>query len=287
MWPLSEYFWTLSNHVLGGSIVLYSTLLSFSCSECSPFGANFEMSWITFGGLSRQHMNASSQMSVRRKCPGPIVSIVVLWIAAERKCVDFFFLSVNLICSRPYWCQYMHMFVHIFHFFNSSSDYLHAFLPAVWLTKNPCKVWYCWKIKSKSISRSLFVLFMKMLFSTNTFCYKGLSSTLMHIVWFILYVLPDVILTRCMDCRRSGHDILFLSPLLKNTGMRTNETKNTRSVLFKTRRPWRKSTSMRLYNILLEVNFIYILYGMMAFYVESLEADDEEERWMGAETGRP
>lgn len=43
---------------------------------------------------------------------------------------------------------------------------------------------------------------------------------------------------------------------------------------------------MRLY-ILLEVNFIYILYGMMAFYVESLEADDEEERWMGAETGRP
>lgn len=35
---------------------------------------------------------------------------------------------------------------------------------------------------------------------------------------------------------------------------------------------------MRLYNILLEVNLIYILYGMMAFYVESLEADDEEER---------
>lgn len=44
---------------------------------------------------------------------------------------------------------------------------------------------------------------------------------------------------------------------------------------------------MRLYNILLEVNFIYILYGMMASYVESLEADDEEERWMRAETGRP
>lgn len=118
----------------------------------------------------------------------PCVHYCSLDCSREKMC-GFFFLSVNLICSRPYWCQYMHMFVHIFHFFNSTSDYLHAFLPAVWLTKKPCKVWYCWKIKSKSNSRCLFVLFM--IFTT-----------------------------------------FFLSPLLKNTEMCTNELKNTQSVLF-------------------------------------------------------
>lgn len=100
--------------------------------------------------------NVCAQKVSRSHC----VRYCSLDCSREKMCVFFFFLSVHLICSQPYWCQYMHMFVHIFHFFNSSTNYLHAFLPAVWLTKNPCKVWYCWKIKTKSISRSLFVLFM-------------------------------------------------------------------------------------------------------------------------------